>query len=553
MAVTRAKIKGYWVLTAASARTLGAVALAIVLLNQSLAFYNVWPTPRVAWRGHLSAEAALALLAVLLWAWRAPGRIRASSRLLAALWVPLVVGRYLDVAAPALYGRPVNLYWDLRHLSAVAAMMTDAVSGAAVAGLVAAVVAGLVGLYLLALWAFRQVAAAAAHPKVRATLGIAATTALALYALERGTGMTAPGVAFAPPVSESYWRHARTLAVQLASREQAVAASRQSTESDLSRVDGADVFLVFVESYGATTYDRPDLAAPLAAARARFAADIAASGREVVSAFVGSPTFGGSSWLAHVTLMTGVETRDEGANATLMAQRRDTLVTAFARAGYRTVALMPGLQHQWPEGAFYGFDQIYDAAALAYQGPRFGWWTVPDQFALARLDALEGRAPGDPPRFVFFPTTSTHAPFGPTAPYQPDWARMLSPEPYGEPDLGLAQARVPDYLNLAPSYANAVTYAYATLGGYLRTHAGRDVVLVILGDHQPAAAVSGEGASWDVPVHVVASRAAVLERFRAGGFRDGLAPPRAALGPMHGLLPLLLDAFGNRTPARAAR
>ncbi len=66
--------------------------------------------------------------------------------------------------------------------------------------------------------------------------------------------------------------------------------------------------------------------------------------------------------------MTGVEARDEGANAALMSQSRDTLVSTFARGGYRTVALMPGLGYAWPEGAFYGFDAIYDTEAMAYTG-----------------------------------------------------------------------------------------------------------------------------------------------------------------------------------------
>ncbi len=50
---------------------------------------------------------------------------------------------------------------------------------------------------------------------------------------------------------------------------------------------------------------------------------------------------------------------------------------------------MPGSSHPWPEGAFYRFDEIYDRARLDYRGPKFGWWFVPDQFTLARLDALE--------------------------------------------------------------------------------------------------------------------------------------------------------------------
>ena len=51
--------------------------------------------------------------------------------------------------------------------------------------------------------------------------------------------------------------------------------------------------------------------------------------------------------------------------------------------------MMPGLQQSWPEGVFYGFNDIYDGETLAYKGPPFGWWTIPDQFAVARLDAAE--------------------------------------------------------------------------------------------------------------------------------------------------------------------
>lgn len=291
----------------------------------------------------------------------------------------------------------------------------------------------------------------------------------------------------------------------------------------------------------------------MAASRARFAAAVAATGRGVVSAMVDSPTFGGSSWLAHISLMTGVEARDEGANAALMSASRDTLVSTFAHAGYRTVALMPGLGYAWPEGAFYGFDAIYDTAAMAYGGPRFGWWTVPDQFALARLDVLEAARHDDRPRFVFFPTTSTHAPFAPTAPYQPDWPRLLSADPYAAADVTRELALVPDYLDLAPSYAHAVDYGLASIGGYLRQHPDRDLVLVLIGDHQPAAAVAGEGASWDVPVHVVASRPAVLDGLRARGFRTGVTPERRSLGPMHALLPMLLSSFGTAPSRVAAR
>jgi hypothetical protein len=207
---------------------------------------------------------------------------------------------------------------------------------------------------------------------------------------------------------------------------------------------------------------------------------------------------------------------------------------------------MPGLWQQWPEGAFYGFDEIYGGERLSYQGPPFGWWNITDQYALAKLDALEFERSPRPPVFVFLPTVSTHIPFTPTPPYQPDWARMLTDTPYDEPELTRAYARQPDWMDLGPAYVDSVSYLYRSVTGYLRRHPQRDVVLLLVGDHQPAAAVSGQDASWDVPVHVVASRPAVLERLVADGFRMGVEPSRPTLGAMHELTLVLLRAFGDR-------
>ena len=67
----------------------------------------------------------------------------------------------------------------------------------------------------------------------------------------------------------------------------------------------------------------------------------------------------------------------------------------------------------------------------------------------------------------------------------------------------------------------------------------------MIGDHQPIGAVTGPGAPWDVPVHVISRNAEFLARLRAGGFVDGLRPPKRPLGPMHELTRLLLRGFGE--------
>jgi hypothetical protein len=293
------------------------------------------------------------------------------------------------------------------------------------------------------------------------------------------------------------------------------------------------------------SFDRPEMATALAPTRRALADTIHATRREVASAYVESPTFGGSSWLAHISLLSGIEVREPDTYAMLLTRKRSTLVTAFQRRGYRALAVMPGLYQRWPEGSFFGFDDLYDGPRLDYHGPKFGWFEIPDQFAIARVDQFEVSRRDRPPVFVVFPTISTHTPFAPTPPYQPDWARLLTPDPYALPDIERAFDNVPDWTDLSAPYVAAVKYAYECLDGYLRLRGDRDFILIVLGDHQPPAAVTGEGASWDVPVHVVSSRQAVIDRFIEHGFRRGLTPERPDVGKMHELLPIVTTALSS--------
>ena len=43
--------------------------------------------------------------------------------MVAALWLALVIGRYAEVTAAALYGRDINLFWDLRFVPDVVALL----------------------------------------------------------------------------------------------------------------------------------------------------------------------------------------------------------------------------------------------------------------------------------------------------------------------------------------------------------------------------------------------------------------------------------------------
>jgi hypothetical protein len=533
------------------------LAAALFLLNAALTFQNVWPTLWITTRYELSIEFALLLLVLALYAeiaarmkWPKVGF--GTTLALTVLLFVLAVGRYADVTAPALYGRPVNLYWDAQHLPRVAAMLAQVahpwILAAAALG-AAAFVAAIGGLLF---WSLARVAQGLRADAQRRALGMLASAVVAGYLL---------GAAFDWPVRHWYSLPvAATYQQQIAFIAEAWAADTARElpieplpRSDLERIAGANVLVMFLESYGAITYDAPEMSASVAPARAELAAAIAETGREAASAFVESPTFGGSSWLAHATLMSGVEVREPGNYDLLLTQKRETLPSLFAASGYRALALMPGMKNPWPEGAFYGFDEILGEKDLDYRGPDFGWWRIPDQYSLAKLDVLAFGDEQRAPAFVFFPTVNTHIPFRPTPPYQPDWQRVLGPHPFDDADTAASIAQPSDWTSLGGPYAESFTYTLRFVGGYLRARPSADIVLVLVGDHQPATSVTGPGARWDVPVHVIASRSDVVAALLDERFVPGveLAPRAAAVGSMRDLTELLLRAFSSAdsTPA----
>src|SRR6185503_7720269 len=110
-----------------SARWLHGVALvaALLLLDVSLTFHNVWPTPAISWRGEISAEFGVYIL-ISIWMSRSRVFSAAALRWITAVWIFFVLGRYADVTATALFGRDINLYWDLRFIPDVVSLLAKA-------------------------------------------------------------------------------------------------------------------------------------------------------------------------------------------------------------------------------------------------------------------------------------------------------------------------------------------------------------------------------------------------------------------------------------------
>jgi hypothetical protein len=508
-------------------RILLAIAVCVAL-NAAITLQNAWPTLWAIPGTAISVELLFLLAVMVLYMERRRAIGATVAWGLAAVLYLLVAGRYAAVTAHSLFGRPINLFFDLPHLPEVVAMTTGARSSIEIAFFAAVGLALLTAALLSVRWGIGIVAQALSDRAIRRPAGVVAAAGILLFFAASLPPLQRLEPLFARPVSPVYVRQAGFLIEAVAGTGNAAFASLPAAATEIGTLSGADVFVFFLESYGEAAYRLPEVAGDIRARAGEAERGLRGKGWHMASGFFRSPTFGGGSWLAHASFLAGVTVSENREYELLLSGNRTTLVRDFARAGYRTVALMPGLKLAWPEGSFYGFDAIYDAAALNYGGPAFGWWTIPDQFTLGRLDERELRAPGRKPLFVVCPTIMSHMPFSPVPAYLSDWSKALDPAAYAQ--TAGRPAALGDWTEARKSYRSAMIYNLDMIEGFLAEKAPASALVVALGDHQPPGLVSGAGASWLVPVHVFSRDESRIAAFREAGLKDGLMPSGADLG-----------------------
>jgi hypothetical protein len=315
----------------------------------------------------------------------------------------------------------------------------------------------------------------------------------------------------------------------------------------LTGLRGKDVLVVFVESYGQVAVQGSSFSPRIDALLDRGTAQLRAAGFASRSGFLTSPTFGGLSWLAHSTLQSGLQVTGRQRYAQIVDSGRFTLTTAFKRAGWRAVGVMPANRRDWPEGkSFYHYDKVYDRDALGYRGASLGLYRAPDQFVFDALQRSELAKPHTPV-FAEVDTVSSHFPWTQIPPFLP-WNAL------GD---GTVYDRVPDheFPRSSPfgdagtaklAYGRSIEYALRTVISFIQRYGTKNTVVLFLGDHQPATFVSGHEATHDVPISIVAHDPKVLDRIAGWRWQDGLRPsPDAPVWPMASFRDRFLSAFGS--------
>ena len=498
----------------------------------------------------LPAEAIVAT-AVLVWLPRRP-RVIVAAVGGAGLGV-LTVLNLLDMGFTEYLGRGFNVILDWELLSDAQSYVEDSLGRATAVG--AAVGAVVLVLLLLALMSWATVRlgnllARNAQTSTRATL-IAGTVWITCSTL----GVQIAGV----PVASD--RAAAALAIQARRvrdtvRDEAAFAKEASSDTFgntpgdqlVPDLRGKDMIFTFIESYGRSAIEDPVIAPGVDKTLDASTAALAKAGFHAKSGWLTSATYGGSSWLGHSTTMSGLWIDNQQRYRTVMASDHLSLTKAFQKTGdWDTVGVMPGVQKGWPEAKYYGLDKVYNAFQMGYKGPKFSWSTMPDQYALEAFQRLEHSKKRDKPLMSEIILTSSHQPWAPI-PKTVGWDELGDGSLFGpiEKAGNKASDIVADSTRSKQEYGKSVQYSVTSLTQWLERYGNDDTVLVFLGDHQPIARVSGNNASRDVPISIVAKDPKVLDKIAAWNWTDGLRPAHnAPVWKMSSFRDRFLTAYGS--------
>lgn len=143
--------------------------------------------------------------------------------------------------------------------------------------------------------------------------------------------------------------------------------------------------------------------------------------------------------------------------------------------------------------------------------------------------------------------TSSHQPWAPL-PRTVGWDEIGDGSVYEGTEASGVEAAdiIADSTRSKQEYGKSVEYWVTCPTQWLERYGTDDTVLVLLGDHQPLARVSGDRASRDVPVSIVAKDPKVLDAVDDWNCTEGLEPAQdAPVWKMSSFRDRFLTAYGS--------
>ncbi|MEW1648082.1 sulfatase [Streptomyces sp. NPDC091219] len=500
---------------------------------------------RMTFQSFLRLPVELIVLAVVLLV--LPARARRITAVVTGAFVGLsTVLKCLDMGFYETLARPFDLVFDWVLLSDAADWMKDSFGHSgevlAIIGVIVLLIAVLAGS-ALAMVRLADVLATHRPTAVRTTLvlGVAWIMCFTLSVQVGGVTLATKGYSQFLSNRVKYVREGLGDADVFKKQLTVDAFAKTPPDQLLNGLRGKDVLFTFIESYGRVALDDPTMGPEMDKTLTAGDARLKAAGFSSRSAWLRSPVTGAGSWLAHSTFLSGLWIKNQQRYRTVTTSTRATLTSYFQKTGaWRTVGIVPGVRKSWPEGKYFGLDNIYDSTHLGYQGPYFSWTPVPDQFSLESFEKLEYGKKNRDPIMAEIILASSHNPWSPIAHTIP-WNQLgdgtifnqIKKEGTNPTEVWKSAKRV------RTEYRKAIQYSVDSLTQWVQRYGNKNTVLVFLGDHQPVPTVTGGTADRDVPITIVAHDPKVLDKISSWGWTDGLKPADSA--PVLGM-----DKFRDR-------
>lgn len=466
----------------------------------------------------------------------------------------LTILRVLDIGFIAVVDRPFNVVTDWGSFGPAIGVLRDSVGRAWTDVLTTAAIAIVVAALIAIALATLRVSRAAARHRVASLSAITSlalvTTLCATLGISPRTGTAVASASSADLVSAQVTRIRSGLDEQHSFDAQLAEADRFAlTPSNqlLTALRGKDVLLVFVESYGRVAVQDSSFSPQVDAVLRQGTKTLDDAGFASRSAFLTSPTFGGVSWLAHSTLQSGLWVDNPGRYNEIIASKRLTLSVVFKRAGWRTITDIPSSKSPWPQGqSLYHFDTMYGKDDVGYKGPAFSYAKIPDQYTLQAFYQRELQPTQRKPVMAEIDLVSSHTPWAPL-PQMVPWEDLGDGSIYNPmPAEGQNPSVVwRDANDVKAAYGQSIQYSLTTLISFIQRIHDDNLVVVMLGDHQPATIVTGQNASHDVPITIIAHDPKVMDRIASWGWESGMLPdPQAPVWRMDTFRNRFLTAYG---------
>ncbi|WP_405855397.1 sulfatase [Streptomyces sp. NBC_01515] len=500
---------------------------------------------RMTFQSFLRLPVELIVLAVVLLA--LPSRARRVTAVVLGAFVGLsTVLKCLDMGFYETLARPFDLVFDWVLLSDAADWMKDSFGRSgevlSIVGVIVLLIAVLAGS-ALAMVRLADVMARHRPTAVRTTLvlGVAWIMCFTLSVQVGGVTLATKGYSQFLSNRVKYVREGLGDADVFKKQLTVDAFAKTPPNQLLTGLRGKDVLFTFIESYGRVALDDPTMAPEMDKTLTAGDARLKAAGFSSRSAWLRSPVTGAGSWLAHSTFLSGLWIKNQQRYRTVTTSTRATLTSYFQKTGaWRTVGIVPGVRKAWPEGKYFGLDNIYDSTHLGYNGPYFSWTPVPDQFSLESFEKLEYGKKNRDPIMAEIILASSHNPWSPIAHTIP-WNQLgdgtifnqIKKEGTNPTEVWKSAKRV------RTEYRKAIQYSVDSLTQWVQRYGNKNTVLVFLGDHQPVPTVTGGTTDRDVPITIVAHDPKVLDKISSWGWTDGLKPADSA--PVLGM-----DKFRDR-------